>query len=333
MARGVVLSIAVALVLTHVIGVAQYASASALVIDDSYTPTSRLQRYIKKSPQLRQPELLMQQGQRLLFDQKYKQVEQRELHLDMFLPTPERHNQQSIVMIHGGGWRAGHRSHFYPLANLLAQRGYTVVVPEYRLTPEARYPAAIEDLFDALIWLQQQSQRFSLKADGITVLGGSSGGHLAALLGYSAASGAFARDQQLTAAIKAVVDLDGVLDLTEPALLETERANDPQAPLPAWLGGTYQQAPAIWRQASPLHYLSDKAPASMVISSGAERFTIGRIKLAAHYQKMGINFRYQQLPNVIHTFWLFDPYVTQLAPMIGQFLESLGPVERLPVSK
>ena len=98
-------------------------------IDDGYTISQRFEGYKDKYSGIAWPVVEFQAGQRVLFDQRYKRDGERELHADIFLPASS--NGQGILLVHGGGWRSGDKSHFYALANRLAQRGYTVILPEF----------------------------------------------------------------------------------------------------------------------------------------------------------------------------------------------------------
>ncbi|MFX7918446.1 alpha/beta hydrolase, partial [Acinetobacter baumannii] len=91
--------------------------------------------------------------------------------------------------VHGGAWASGNKSHSYPFANLLAQRGYAVFMPEFRLSPEAPYPAALHDVNAAILWVKGRAAEFGMRPDGLAIGGDSSGGQMAALLAYSAATG------------------------------------------------------------------------------------------------------------------------------------------------
>ena len=138
------------LISTSVIGLLIAAPAMAqprtIPVDDSYTVSSRLLVNQAQHPDFRQPALTMVEGQEIRFDQLYKTVAGRELHADIFLPPLGRKRGQAIVLVHGGGWHSGNKSNFYAIANLLAQRGYVVVLPEFRLGPEAGYPAGLLDV-------------------------------------------------------------------------------------------------------------------------------------------------------------------------------------------
>ena len=74
---------------------------------------------------------------------------ERKLLLDAFCPKGKTKKRTAIIIIHGGGWRSGNRTQHYPLAQHLADLGYVCFTPEYRLSTEALYPAAIFDLKSA----------------------------------------------------------------------------------------------------------------------------------------------------------------------------------------
>ena len=105
---------------------------------------------------------------------------QRDLCADVY--RPEQANGAGVLMIHGGGWRMGSKQMMPPQAKALASRGFTCVAVEYRLTPEAPWPAQIHDVKAAMRWFRANAASLGVNADNIAVLGNSAGGHLALLL-------------------------------------------------------------------------------------------------------------------------------------------------------
>lgn len=87
------------------------------------------------------------------------------------------------VFLHGGGWVLGDLDSQDHIARIMANRSGTIVVSvDYRLAPEHRFPAAIEDACAALTWVAANADSFGGDGQNIAVFGESAGGNLAAAL-------------------------------------------------------------------------------------------------------------------------------------------------------
>lgn len=92
-----------------------------------------------------------------------------------------------IVYYHGGGWVIGDIDQYDTLGRQLAQRtGAAVVLVEYRLAPEHRYPTAAEDAWAALTWTDARSEQIAGRLVPLIVAGDSAGGNLAAVVAQRA---------------------------------------------------------------------------------------------------------------------------------------------------
>ena len=102
----------------------------------------------------------------------YRKIGSRELKLDAFL-TKEKSKSPAtaILIIHGGGWRSGNRTQHYPLAQKLASLGYVCFTPEYRLSTEALFPAAIYDIKDAIRWVRKNAETYNIDPSKVVALG------------------------------------------------------------------------------------------------------------------------------------------------------------------
>lgn len=298
-------------------------AGSLIPIDDSYTVSQRYFAYKKDYPELELPKLQFKTGQQVLFDRLYKKIGERELHIDVFLPA--RATRQGILLVHGGGWRSGNKSNFYALANLLAQRGYVVLIPEIRLSPEAGYPAGLMDINDAIIWAKGQAGEFGFDADKLAIGGESSGGQMAALIAYSATRDIFKSAAKQDTRVNALIDLDGVLDFTTPLALQYENAAGAGSPAALWLGGPFETASERWREASATHYVDATSPPTLIIAGEAPRFTAGREEVAQVLDHHHIRNAYLKFEHAPHAFWLFEPYLSKIAQAIDNFL---SPCER-----
>lgn len=296
------------------------AAAELIPSDDGYTVSQRYYGNKAQYPELEWPVLQFQAGQEIMFDRLYKKVGDRELHIDIFLPQVAQRNHQAIMLVHGGGWRSGSKSHFYPMANLLAQRGYTVFLPEYRLSAEALYPNGLVDLNDAIIWAKQQTDQFGFDKDKLALGGGSSGGQMAALLAYTADVPLYKSNAADDTHVSTLIDLDGVLDFTTPLAIEYENRLGDQSAAGLWFGGAMEKTLEKWTEASAVRHIDELSPPTLIISSGQLRFTAGSEQVRRDLDKHGIRNEYFQYDEIIHTFWLFEPYLGEVVDKIDKFL-------------
>ena len=312
------------------------AASTLLPHDDSYTVAERFERYRKTHPEIVWPTMVFKQNQQFMNDISYHKIGERELHLDVFLPSVSLPKQSlsvnivtlrpAILLVHGGGWRSGNKSHFYPMANKLAQLGYVVVLPEYRLSAEAQYPAGLIDINHAIVWVKQHAAELHIDINRLAIGGGSSGGQMASLLATTAHSDLFKQGiSDKDTSVQAIVNLDGVLDFTSSLGLAHENKKGEQSAAALWLGGTFEQIPERWREASAANYINAKTPAMLVISSGQSRFTAGKEDVFTQLQQLGIPHEYFEFKQAFHTFWLFDPFLTQTVDRIEHFLRQHMP--------
>lgn len=115
--------------------------------------------------------------------------EQQRCKLDVYLPAEaERKDCATLVWFHGGGLTGGNKDadSTKKVARGLAQSGVAVVVPNYRLSPQAKYPAYIEDAAAAVAWTLQNIPQHGGSVKRVFVGGHSAGGYLALMLGMDA---------------------------------------------------------------------------------------------------------------------------------------------------
>jgi acetyl esterase/lipase len=101
--------------------------------------------------------------------------------LDVYRPKSEE-LRPVVVFFYGGSWSAGRKSEYAFVGAALAERGYVTAIPDYRLYPQVRFPAFIEDGASAVAWVQQHASEFGGDPDRIVLMGHSAGAHIAAML-------------------------------------------------------------------------------------------------------------------------------------------------------
>jgi acetyl esterase/lipase len=98
--------------------------------------------------------------------------------LDIYQPTNPREGAPTLVFFYGGSWEQGYKEGYRFVAQSLSEAGYRVVVPDYRLYPQVKFPAFIEDGAAAVSWTIDQG----LAVEGLVLMGHSAGAHTAAML-------------------------------------------------------------------------------------------------------------------------------------------------------
>jgi acetyl esterase/lipase len=216
---------------------------------------------------------------RLIPDIVYSTVNKQELQLDLVLPsTPGPH--PCVVCFHGGAWRAGNRkdltkpAFFAPggkdigLLDILAKAGYAAASVSYRLAPNAKFPAQIEDAKTAVRFLRSNAKKYDLDPDKFAALGFSAGGHLASLLGTTDSKAGFDGPEYpgVSSKVQAVVDFFGPTDMV--LYCETPLVNESfMAP---FLGKECLKDQSKHKLASPIEYVTKDASPFLILHGTAD---------------------------------------------------------------
>lgn len=95
--------------------------------------------------------------------------------MDIYYTKEVSAPQPVIINIHGGGWVYGNKEIYQFYCMSLAQRGFTVVNFNYRLAPENRYPAALEDINSVFCFLKEEGAKYMADIHNVFVVGDSAG--------------------------------------------------------------------------------------------------------------------------------------------------------------
>jgi len=125
--------------------------------------------------------------------------------LDLYLPATPRADGKAVIFFYGGSWDSGSKGDYLFVAQALASRGITTIIPDYRLYPEVRFPSFLEDAAQATRWA---GERVGLPK--LFVMGHSAGAHIALMLAANTPYLAQAGVDRLKMA--AVIGLSGPYD-------------------------------------------------------------------------------------------------------------------------
>lgn len=256
-------------------------------VNDGFTLEGALTKARKDHPGIEIANLVPDEGVTISRDLTYRKDVGRALHVDAFIPKGKQ-LAPAVLLVHGGGWQSGSRSHQEPMATYLANRGFVAVTVEYRLSPKAQYPAGMSDLQTAVRWLRANAADYHVDSSRVAILGSSSGAQMATLLGVMDQAPEYAKGGPYSAQsskVQAIVNIDGIVSFTTPVALKYE--NDPDkkpSAVEAWFGGRFEQVPELWRQASPLAYVGRDTPPTLFINSSQPRFHAGRDEYVARLE-------------------------------------------------
>lgn len=186
-----------------------------------------------------------------------------ELLMDVFYPDDADGPVPIVMYVHGGGWRGGDKGAIrrWEILPELRSRGYLVASVNYRLAPEYKFPAMIEDVKCAVRHLRAEAGTYGLDPDRIGVWGTSAGGHLVALLGVTDGSEDWDNSGQYlseSSRVQAVVDMYGPIDL--PSMHNRNRGV-----LMEIVFGATSPEDEILRLASPINWVSPDDPSVLMV--------------------------------------------------------------------
>jgi pectinesterase len=248
----------------------------------------------------------------------------KKLFLDIYKPK-RKGKAPAVLMVHGGGWRSGDRTHNNTLARKLAAKGYVCVTADYSLSTHALYPAAVHDLKAAIRWMRMEGNAYGIDTARIAILGFSAGGELAAFTGATNGNAKFegiSIEKTASSTVQAVIDIDGILAFIHP---ESGEGNDSKSVSAAtyWFGYPKSQRPDLWNDASPLTHVSAKTPPFLFINSSVGRMHAGREDFIQKLNAFGTYSEVRTFPDAPHTFMFFDPWFEPTLATISGFLKKV----------
>jgi len=177
----------------------------------------------------------------------------------------------TIVQIYGGAWQRGVPGNDPVFAARFASSGYVVFAIDYRHAPAWKWPAQLEDVQMALAWVRENGPQYGANPSKLALFGRSAGSQLAMVAGLQ------------DPGVSAVISYYGPVNLTQ-GWRQPPRP-DPigsRAVLEALLGGTPDQMPERYQHASPISYVSSRAPRTLLIYGSHDHIVQSRYGRQLH---------------------------------------------------
>lgn len=205
--------------------------------------------------------------------------------LDVYLPTNTQAPLPVVVFFYGGSWNSGSKDDYEFLGAALAAQGFAVVLPDYRLVPDVRFPTFLEDCARAVRWVQNNIGGHGADPQRIVLGGHSAGAYNAMMLALDAR---YLRDAGAdTQAVRGVVGLAGPYDFLPLDVDATRNAF-----------GQVQDLP----QTQPAQFAQRDGPPALLLW-GANDTTVGRRSIVNLEQAMraaGETVEAKIYPNIDH---------------------------------
>jgi acetyl esterase/lipase len=224
--------------------------------------------------------------------------------MDIFIPKQRiARPTPAVLWIHGGGWERGDKNGNSG-AVLLANAGFVTASLFYRLSGDWPFPADIEDCKCAIRFLRANASKYGIDPNRIGVAGASAGGHLAELAATADESAGLEGNggwPDVSSRVQAAAAYYGVSDFTVGA---TQFQHHTGAVVIKLFRGTESEKPALYRQASPIFYVSKHSP-PLFLAHGEKDDLVPfdqSVKMTDAYKKYALNVEFVAVKNAGHDF-------------------------------
>lgn len=234
---------------------------------------------------------------------------------DLYLPAYAKQNERfpAVLIIHGGGWSSGDKraAREINIGTTLAQNGYVGMSINYLLAnaehPGPTWPQNLHDCKTAVRWLRANAERLRINPDRIGVIGGSAGGHLAAMVGLTGAD--LDPPGEGSTRVQCAVDLYGPVLWFENRDISMFRK-------------TRAEAPELYKQADPRTHIDKDDPPLLILHGTADKTVpvADSEALAAAMKAAGARHHLEIIPDAPHTFHL-QPKQRDLRPLVLGFFD------------
>ena len=231
-----------------------------------------------------------------------------------------------LVFFHGGGWVIGDLDSHDVVCRKLADEGELMVVSvDYRLAPEHKFPAAVDDAITATTWIAGHAKEFGIDASRLSVGGDSAGGNLAAVVAISARDG---NGPDIAGQLLIYPAID--FAMTHPSHREPETSILLTHSVIPWFRDHYLNGAADvhdWRASPARARTLIGLPPAYVLTAGADPLRDEGDEYARRLKEAGVAVTHRTFPGQFHGFFTMGKLLQQAnvaAGEIGVWLKALN---------
>ena len=210
--------------------------------------------------------VLFPTGYESKIDEVYTKVNDWYGRLDLYYNPLSTKPTPVVLHIHGGGWNHGTKEGQTGFSSYF-KAGFAVVNVEYRLVQVATAPAAIEDIRTALHYIKENAKKLNIDPDKIVIEGGSSGAHLALMVGLLENNRIFDTNCSSELGMKVAAIISNYAPSDLPSLLINSTLTNS---LTKWLGDKANNSEFI-ASVSPLTYIKKTSPPVFIVHGNADK--------------------------------------------------------------
>ena len=231
-----------------------------------------------------------------------------------------------LVFFHGGGWVIGNLDSHDVVCRQLAHEGELIVISvDYRLAPEHKFPAAVDDAIAATEWIAANARKLGLDASRLSVGGDSAGGNLATVVAIAARDG---NGPAIAGQVLIYPATD--LAMAHASHRELETSTLLTHSMIRWFRGHYLNGAADvhdWRASPARARTLIGLPPAYVLTAGADPLRDEGCEYAERLQEAGVSVTYKHFPGQFHGFFTMGkllPQANVAGRQIGAWLKELN---------
>jgi acetyl esterase len=230
-----------------------------------------------------------------------------------------------LVFFHGGGWVIGDLETHDVVCRKLAQEGELIVISvDYRLAPEHKFPAAVDDAINSTTWIAANAGKLGIDASRLMVGGDSAGGNLAAVVSLAARDG---NGPKIAGQVLIYPATD--FSMKHPSHREPETSILLTHSVIRWFSNHYLGDADIndWRASPARAKTLAGLPPAYVLTAGADPLRDEGDEYARRLKEAGVNVTYRHFAGQFHGFFTMGKLLQQAnvaASEIGVWLKALN---------
>jgi len=312
-----ILNFTVAVVTLFMLAVPLAAEPQNEMVDEAYLESLRTEVHPKNTPKV---------SEGVLFRSRVAigKAGERNLTGDVFTPEEIPGSlRPAIVFLHGGSWMHGSASQFHFHSDYLAKKyGFFAISVDYRLSGEARFPAALQDAKCAIRWVRSQAKKLNIDPDRVAICGGSAGGHLSSMIATTAGVRKYEGNgghKKFSSHANAAVFFNGEFDMWD--LVAKKSLIDA---MNKFIGGSPTEMPERYDELSSIKRIDKNTPPTLLLH-GTEDKCVSHEQSIAFYKrlkKVGVHAEVEIYEGKPHAWFNKEPDRTITLKRMEKFLVS-----------